>query len=303
MIELVLDSYYRQGSTILFKILELSNPDKIVLCEPFHEGLFKILKKVHVGTIDPLHKIPIWDGYFKLSKNILTRLEKIHTKVARQCPFIINFNDVKEYLDILHEIDKSIIFKSVRAYFILDKIKRRYNCKTIHIVRNPANTWIDFLHTSITDNEELFWKVTTTNYLWNDVSGSFYLGDLYEAIRKYFDLPKARTNYERFITCWVITNYHGIINSDVQIIYECVLYKRERYFKYLNMLLGKNYFDLKYSHLPDAALALKHQHRVSRLRILMYRILYEFGLEKYYKTIYEKAITTLSNWQIPNKWY
>jgi len=303
MITIVLNSFFRSGSTIMMKVMELSNPDAIVLCEPFHEGVYSTLEQVTPRTPDALHGYPIWGGYFKIPKEILEKLARAHRKFRDELPLITNFTKVTDYLDILHSIKKEVMFKTTRSHFILSQMKRRYGCRILHLIRNPANTWMDFLHASIKYNDSLFWRVTTSNRLWNQIKGSFYLGGMYEKVRKMYDLPKARDNLSRFIMTWIMCNYAGIKASDFTIVYEAVLRRRRLYFNSINRVLGRVVFHPNYAHLPDERLALEMPMRRGMLNILITRRIMEYGLVDFYKEIFKVIRGTFAHLRVYNEYY
>jgi len=280
-------------------MLELSNQDMIALCEPLHPDIFKILSRASPEYIDPLHQMRIWRGYFRLSKATLEELKKHHKNFT--CLF--SFKDVEPYLDTLHKFDQKILMKTTRAYFILNKIKEKYKCKTIHIVRNPLNTWMDFLHASIVQDEPLFWKVTESKYLWIPIGRAFYLAPLYLCLVPRFKLKTASTNFERFVICWTLANYYGLKYCDVPLVYEALLLKRGEYIDYLNNALKHPYFNKAYVHLPNEKLALSKQERIPKLRKIFRISIEDLSLSKYYSFILDKVTRIFDMYNIEDKWY
>jgi len=287
----------------MMRVMELSNPDAIVLCEPFHEGVYFILEKIAPNTPDTLHGFPIWRGYFKIPKEILEKLARAHRKFRDELPLITDFTKVEEYLDILHGIDREVMFKATRSHFILPQMKVRYGCRILHLIRNPANTWMDFLHAYIKYNDSLFWRVTTSNHLWDQVKGSFYLGGMYEKVRKMYDLPEARDNLSRFIMTWVMCNYAGIKGSDFVIVYETVLKRRGLYFDLINRMLDKVVFHPDYAHLPNEKVALEMPERRAMLNTMMAQRIIEYGLKDFYKEILKVVKGTFNYWHMCDEYY
>jgi len=299
MITLVINSYYRQGSTVVFKMLELSNPHSIVLCEPLHPNLFDILKRVKVGERDHLHGMPIWDHYFKIPYEYFIKLQEAH----RDFTNVFEFKEVKQYLDILHSIPQEVMFKSTRLHFVLHDVARHYGCKTIHIVRNPANTWMDFLHISIKRNEKLFWKITLSRKMWNEIGNAFFLGSNYDAIKKRFNLHDVKNNFERFMITWTYCNYYGMKNADFILVYEVLLLKRSYYLKDINNVVGRIVFKPEYSYLPNKIIALEYPNRRSVLNVLFSQKLEDLGLYKMYKWMYDRINEQFIKYGIVNEYY
>jgi len=298
-IQLIISSYYRQGSTVIYRMVELSNPHAIVLCEPLHPDLFDELRKTRPGEPHHLHGMPIWDGYFKLPPGTLAMLKRHHKNFT--CLF--NFNEVKQYLAILHHIPKPIMFKTTRMYFVLKDAKNYFKCKTIHIVRNPANTWMDFLHINIKNDENLFWKVTITKHMWREIDGAFYLGPLYQAIQRNFKAPKANDNLDKFLITWTYANYYGIMGSDVALVYEAMLKRRANYINHINRQLGSPIMSPAFAHLPNERLALERPGRRLVLNHLIRRKLEDLNLIPMYEKIYEKVREAFETHGIRNEYY
>lgn len=287
----------------MFKILELSNKDKIALCEPFHEALFDILTRTRPGQPDGLHGIPIWDGYFKLPMSVYNKLREHHKDFVNKYLVLNDFSKVEKYLDILHELDKPVLFKTTRAWLILDKIKEKYGCKVVHLIRNPANTWMDFLHISIKNDERKFWKTTLTMYGWMELGRAFYLGPHFNYFSTFDQRALTINNLDRFLLLWTIANYNAVKKADLIIVYELVLKRRREYFDYLNTVLGEQYFSKQYVHLPNERLALEYPDRRLVLNYIIHNELRRLKLMWMYDEIYEKIQQEFNRFGIKNEFY
>jgi len=298
-IELILNSYYRSGSTVLFKMLELSNPDKVVLCEPLHPDLFTLLDKYGPYREDPLHQMKLWTGYFKLPRSVLIELRERHMNFTA----CFDAEPVLRYLDPLHKCEKCVLLKTTRMHFVLGEVKKKLGCKVIHVVRSPALVWMDHLHISIVNDEEAFWRVTLTRHLYNHVSASFYLGPMFKALQERFTLPEPRDNFDRFVACWIISNYHAMQSADVVLVYEILLYRRGEYLDHINAKLGREYFRKEHAHLPNEQLALHHLYRVPMLMKLFEESAEYMGVLNMWFDIEKRIEDELRRWEIRELYY
>jgi len=299
MISLVVNSYYRQGDDIVYKMLELSNLNAVVLHEPLHPNLFNIIENLGFNVVDQVYRMKVWVGYSKLDYFTLMKMKKHH----KDFTVVLNFNEVKNYLDVLHNIPKEVMFKTTRCHFILKDIKQTYNCKTIHVLRNPANTWLDHFDATIKYNPDLFWKYTLNDKYWSEVGKLFFLEPLFNVVAKKLGIEKVNNCLERFVITWTYCNYHAVISCDTPLIYEVLVTRCVDYINYLNRRLGRVVFSEAFAHLPRIETALERPTTRDRLNNLISKIIIEYGLEKYYKKIFEVVSSEMTRFSLSSKYY
>ncbi len=251
MIKLIVNGYYRSGSTLLFKMLELANPKTLVLYEPLHPEIFFSFMRFGPNYIEPLHNYTIYRCYFKLSKFKL--IKQLHYKIG------FNYFDWNKYttsfFDAIHNINKPTILQLNRGHFILYNMYQRYKCRFIHVIRNPLDEWLSFISPTIMNKKielticgirlpsllKTIFKVHELPYIWKMIkrkiqlrkTGPFYLDLEFELIKNKFKLKLTpRDRFDKFILLWTIINKSAIAQVN-----------RTRYGMYVwyeNIVLKKN---------------------------------------------------------------
>jgi len=231
-IKLIFNGFYRSGSTIMWWIIKKSNPQMLHLYEPLHPDLFNLLKEYYPGKINPMHNLPIFDDYFKLPKNILKHMESAH----KDFTILFTASDVFTYLDIIHKIDIPIVLQPNRMHFILNEITVRYDCKWIHIIRNPVDTYISIL--TLFKKYSNFWDKIKAFLLGKSNIGSyFYIDAMYNAFSKKFSVFVKPNDYiGKFLIVWTFSNYSAYMqfkNYDKGLIvyYEDIVESPQKEFK------------------------------------------------------------------------
>ena len=233
MIKLIFNGYYRSGTTMMYKILKNSNHGIDCFYEPLHPSLFREITK-NVAT--SLHKFYPWDTYNTPCFNSVKETYKFyHGKLKNTGDDIIplDFKEIKRLFDIFHNLKNDVILQPNRCHFVLKDIAQTYNCKLIHIIRNPVNTWISQTITPPVKNR--IWlkrkyqlmnnilgkhgkRYFLTNYLpRNKNIGKFFFGDAnYKLVAEKFNRPVSEKNQlNKMLTNWTYFNYHAFtqVNS------------------------------------------------------------------------------------------
>lgn len=143
MIKLVFNGYYRSGTTMMFRIMQRSNPDKKVFWEPLQQGVYYNLLKFDKGlkTGNKEYREFMYP-YSELTDKKKTVLSKKHSFLVNR--YFEDKNGVMDYLKEFDELASENILQTNRAHFFLDEIAQRFNCKYVHIIRNPLDEWISF---------------------------------------------------------------------------------------------------------------------------------------------------------------
>jgi len=134
----ILNGYYRTGTTIVWWVLQQSNPDTPIIYEPHSCGVYSefIHLKPNALTINPLHGLPIYLPYFMVERRLFER----YLAVAKPLP-VYTKNDLNLALvtiEPFHESEKRCIIQSNQLHPILHEVSWHYRCPYVHIVRDPA---------------------------------------------------------------------------------------------------------------------------------------------------------------------
>lgn len=144
MIVGIINGYYRSGTTIFQKFVELCEPNWIVLCEPTqHEIIYHIMAQGWYNR-NVLHGFKIFLGYSMLPRNVLRDFIARHIEVFgmsdKNHGIIVDPDDALYILEPLHDCDESIVIKSTQLGIVLDEVVKKLGCWCIHLERAIENT-------------------------------------------------------------------------------------------------------------------------------------------------------------------
>ena len=218
VLQVVLNGYFRSGTTILWHLLRLSQPDKLHLHEPFHPKLLWHLNN-DIGKDDPMHMIPLWDDYVKLDGHTLKTIIEV-AQTLDGSP--VTWLEAKPVVEALDRDSHDIYIKCVRAHAILPFLANHYDVQIYHIIRCPACTWIDhFDAMDLRDVDTLLGINPTYNY-----ADRFYLLNTYKKLKQMFDVPFKANNYlDMFVYNWVVSNYLAVTKTAEFDNFEVILYE------------------------------------------------------------------------------
>jgi len=282
MITTVLSGLFRQGTTLVWWLAKLSNPNKLHLYEPCHEELFTKLERWERGKRDKMHGKPLWDDYLEIPEEHLEIMRKHH----RDFRVTLDFEPVIPYLDAIERIPAEIVIQPNRWSMILADIKLRYQCETIQIVRNPVDTWIDHFTVDALKDENRFWKKS----LEKTDNDPFFTDLIYNALAERYGFPKGIPLLEQFAVVWTLHNYFGIIGADVVINFDKLILDPERYLRRLNAKLKTIRFDPNYANEVMPSEYGKFPRYRRKIKRVIETTVYDFGLDKFY----DKVIDTMN---------
>ena len=231
-IKIVVNGYYRSGTTLVWSILKksLSN-DYICFFEPLQEEIaVSIQREKKEKKKDALLKNFLWQEYLSLGEENLHKLLRNHPNVSEYG--IFNELSLKCYFDIINKLSKPILLQPNRLHFFLDFFKSEYNPKIVHVIRNPLDVYL-----SIRDVDKTVFinngRKNKLKYYFGRLIRRIYpsirirLGDFevekeYNWIVRHIGLPYSKENswrikflhkpsfFEKVVIIWVISNYYAI---------------------------------------------------------------------------------------------
>lgn len=139
-IELVINGYFRSGSTMMWDLVKKSNPEMLCMYEPCHPELFRKIITEDPNKCFELHKMAVWADYHKLERSQIEKLRKLHHMET----IVLEFEKWQSYFDYIGSLSKHVFLQPNRAHFILEDMYRRYSCPIVHLVRNPLDTLVSF---------------------------------------------------------------------------------------------------------------------------------------------------------------
>jgi hypothetical protein len=204
VIEFVLNGYFRSGSTRVWKMLKEGTPEAINLYEPLHPKLFNLIHDKFSG----LHGISVWDDYAKVPPRILNQMRL----KLKDFTCLFYFEDVEPYLDAINSIEEKVTLQPNRMYFVLKDVAQKYNCKIVHLVRDPADNFLGFVEMFAMYGK----NVKEDCDYWVDTVCGFVgcVEEQYNAITKKFDAPKVTKFLDKFLVVWTYCNYYAVDQAD-----------------------------------------------------------------------------------------
>jgi hypothetical protein len=132
----VVNGYFRSGTSILWRLLREGNAARQVVYEPCHNDLFAALNLARQGRINDLHAFPVWSHYLALSAPQLDRLRWAHPSTGGNV-LPRDFASLANYVAVLRELfGADVVLQSNRWQFLLGELQRS-GVEVLQVVRNP----------------------------------------------------------------------------------------------------------------------------------------------------------------------
>ncbi len=219
-IKLLINGFFRSGTTIVWKIFRDSNPDIISFYEPCHEEILDRLELFrNKPYIDKLHNISVWDEYFKVP-GLIPMIQRSHPNLAKGNIFPDNAGDVVDYSKVYDDLDADVILQTNRWGLFLEEIHKELCIPVMHITRNPFDVYRSMQNVYFGQGSPA--KNIVKNVFTGHFSKkAFGILNMYENISGKFDIHTrerktrlgARFNskaFDMFFIVWSITNYYAI---------------------------------------------------------------------------------------------
>ncbi|MFK7779650.1 MAG: sulfotransferase domain-containing protein [Candidatus Gracilibacteria bacterium] len=238
-LKLIVNGYFRSGTSIVWKILKDSNNDYTVFYEPCHEALFDLVSDYEKSSNkkNTLHGMDIWEEYTK-NPDFFNKLRFIHPNILKPVP--VNYSKIKNYVNAFNELDENTILQTNRWHLFLDFLGKDFDCEIIHIIRNPIDVYNSIINKAFEKNQyikKIIYKNRSFNInIWYQELSKFY-PELYQN-RLYNSKYNLLFPFEMFIVVWVLTNYYALLKLNKRniIIYEKLLYSPDEYKKKIEKL-------------------------------------------------------------------
>jgi len=231
MINGIINGYYRTGTTIIFWILQQSNPEIPIIYEPNSPSVVQIIKKYKKDSKNKkmvIHEnIPIFKPYSMLDDGTFNKL----CNSINPLPVIVNYEDFIKSVEPLIRYNGNIYIKSNQLLCIND-VLIKLKCNAVHIIRDPAEVLYSHLITPYKTIEEVY---KYNIFFIRDIVNEFYKIGL---VTDKNDLIKA------FLDTYINYNYFIYSNRDKRLkIYrfEDIVYDTDKYMSKISKHLGIKY--------------------------------------------------------------
>lgn len=219
-VKLVVNGYFRSGTTAVWELLKQNNCNSIVFYEPCHEKLPLILDVVN-DEEDVLHGKKLWNEYFE-NKIYSSDIRKVHPNLGVVHPS--ESRKVLEYTNIYHELAGDVVLQTNRWHEYLYDIHKEYDAVVVHLIRNPIDIYASFEESLFKNRKGIsLLKAYVLRYFFRE--DVFYVDeafkflkhrsakgeDRYRGIYRKIYL-KLYSRFERFMYAWIIFNYQALID-------------------------------------------------------------------------------------------
>jgi len=219
-IKIILNGYYRSGTTFLWKYLKDSFPEHISFYEPLHTELaLSIHQEEKGGENNRLHGEFLWQEYLNLTSEKLSQIIAHNPNANKEG--IKSEQDLLTYLDLFEEMKEKVILQPNRLHFFIDTVSKEYNSKMIHVIRHPLDVYASMKKAYLNVKSPVykiakklfypgFWISPgfdlSKEYRWINENKKYPIDKRCNWFNKYFSLD----HFGKFVVIWTISNYYAI---------------------------------------------------------------------------------------------
>lgn len=206
----VINGYFRSGTSILWRQLEADNPERKVLYEPCHNDLFRALHRARQGLVNDLHRFSTWTTYLGLPERELERLRWSHPNLdGRILP--ADFPALSWYIDNLRAVfGEDAVLQTNRWHFFLGDIAVR-GAEVLHVIRNPFSVYASI--SSNGDGRKRRHPLEKLRSLLNPADRFYGWRMRQEIGRRYGHRSHGWQRlqpFDTFVYCWVLSNHAAL---------------------------------------------------------------------------------------------
>jgi hypothetical protein len=202
----VVNGYFRSGTSILWRLLREGNAARQVVYEPCHNDLFTALNLARRGRVNDLHAFPVWSHYLALSAPQLDRLRWIHPSMTGNV-LPRDFPSLAAYVAVLRELfGADVVLQSNRWQFQLGELQRS-GVEVVQVVRNPLAVYRSIHQGSDHRRRRNPW--VRARGLFNPAEQFYGWRMAREIAPRYghrFSALQRFRPFDVFVYCWVLSN-------------------------------------------------------------------------------------------------
>ncbi len=253
-VQVLVNGFFRSGTSIFWKILKESNQNYTVFYEPCHDQLPFLLERYRENKIkDNMHGMLLWEEYLK-NKELFEAIKWEHPNVGSVLP--LDGEKLCKYVKIYHDIPKNTVLQSNRWHFFLREVKEITGCKLVHIIRNPFDIYNSIQKLHFKDLPSGLVKYYRNSFGFFLRGKAFGIDNMYEILFQRYGKPvwinnrfhrirfRLRT-FHKFLICWTLSNLaamQGIGNTNgYLVIYENMINDPEGFKNEFEKKIGINF--------------------------------------------------------------
>tara|TARA_R110001583_G_scaffold34238_3_gene115158 strand:+ start:2846 stop:3733 length:888 start_codon:yes stop_codon:yes gene_type:complete len=219
-LKLIVNGYFRSGTTAVWEALRKSNCNSVVFYEPCHEKLPLILDVVS-DEEDILHGKKLWNEYFE-NGIFSSVIRKVHPNLGVVYPS--ESRKVLDYIDIYNELESNVILQTNRWHEYLYDIHKEYGAVVVHLIRNPVDIYASF-EESLFKNRNGFSKIKSYILRYVFFEDVFYVNETFYFLKrrtakgelKYRGFKRKiclifHSRFEKFMYAWILYNYQAFVD-------------------------------------------------------------------------------------------
>jgi len=219
-INVVVNGFFRSGTTFIWSYLKESLEKHISLYEPLNPDLALLLNREKQGITNSLHDKYVFKDYLDLKEDLLNQILRNHPNTGGRG--LGSDLEIFNYLDLINSIEGNVFIQPNRLHFYLDAINDRYTNNIVHIIRNPLDVYssINKAAYALVENElkQFLHQILKPLML----SRSFELKQSFDWIISKYGYPAnykdtissrlfSRFNtFEIFVLVWTISNFFAL---------------------------------------------------------------------------------------------
>lgn len=223
-IKLLVNGFFRSGTTIVWKIFRDSNPGIVSFYEPCHEEIMSRLDSFAKEPFtDTLHNVSVWDEYFEVA-GLIDQIRQNHPNTGKGNIFPCEARDVVNYAKVYDALDGDVILQTNRWALFMEDIHKALGTPIMHITRNPLDVYRSMQNVYFTQGS-LAKNLIKKNFKNHFAKKAFGILNMYEYVSRRFSRParKRRTKletefnsvaFDMFFIVWSISNYYAIKAMD-----------------------------------------------------------------------------------------
>ncbi|MGK7345526.1 MAG: hypothetical protein ACNS63_06935 [Candidatus Nitrospinota bacterium M3_3B_026] len=211
-VKLVVNGFFRSGTSVAWKIIKESNPELYVFYEPCHEMILERVKDFRRGReVDKVHNMRLWGEYSRVP-SLMKKIRSKHPNLGKGNILPKDARAVVEYARIFHELDRDSVLQTNRWSLFLGELHGALGCGVIHMIRNPFDVYGSMWNVYMRQGTAP--KVLLKKALRPFFAGrAFHLRRMFDLVVKKFGDPGAGGGtgaFDMFLAVWIHLNHHAI---------------------------------------------------------------------------------------------
>lgn len=286
-IKIIVNGYFRSGTTFIWKSLKNQLPNYLCFYEPLHPNLAMHIQEFKKKQKkDNLHNELLWEDYLNIPEEDLNAILINNPNLTKFG--ITGEQAINEYLQIFNKLKKPVLLQPNRMHFFLRNAPA--DTKVVHIIRHPIDV-LRSMEKAYLKSEYISLRILKRlgNIYFFQKLNAFDIDKEYKWINQHIGYPpkedflfrkiRELDYFGKFVVVWTISNYYAIkslnSNNGYLLIYEKLISDKEeftRLCKFLDLEIRK----IPFIHEPSSLKFTKFSIKRFKAKIIEYNLEKEF---------------------------